>query len=163
MNTKDYASLISESESELLLAERQQSDTKSRDRIRFIRLLKAGICHTQMEAGECIGLKRTQSQKIWRDYKHGGLSSLVASPSKRGFGKLSAHQISLLRTRLSLHDISSQPQLAHWISQEFGVEYTQAGISLLLKRLKIKLKTGRPSNIRKDEAEEMAFKKTLLS
>ena len=163
MNTLDYASSINESETELLQLERQQSDAKSRDRIRFIRLLKTGACQTQTQAGEYIGLKRTQSQKIWRDYKGGGLACLVSSPPKRGFGKLSAHQISLLRSRLSLHDIASQSQLSLWISQEFGVEYTQAGISLLLSRLKIKLKTGRPCNVRKDSAEEEAFKKNLAS
>ena len=161
MNTLDYASLINESEAELLQLERQQPDGKSRDRIRFIRLLKTGACHTQTQAGEYIGLKRTQSQKIWKDYKRGGLAALACSPAKRGLVKLSAHQISILRSRLSLHDIASQSQLSLWISQEFGVCYTQAGISLLLSRLKIKLKTGRPCNVRKDSAEEEAFKKTL--
>lgn len=160
MNRIDYRSVITESEEELLLLERQQSHVKSQDRIKFIRLLKSELCQTQEEAGRCIGVKRTQSQQVWRDYMAGGINQLIKSPMKRGFGKLSSHQLSLLRARLSSHDICTQVQLKEWLVCQFNVHYTQAGISSLLKRLKIKLKTGRPSNVRKDEQAEKAFKKT---
>ena len=55
----------------------------------------------------------------------------------------------------------TQQQIADWIKDSFGVEYRQSGLSKLFQRLKIKLKTGRPSNSRKDEAGAEAFKKTL--
>ena len=44
-----------------------------------------------------------------------------------------------------------------------GITYSQSGLSCLLSRLKVKLKTGRPVHVRKDEAGEEAFKKTLLT
>jgi transposase len=43
------------------------------------------------------------------------------------------------------------------------VDYTVSGICKLFQRLKIKLKTGRPANIRQDEGQAVAFKKTLRS
>jgi len=161
MNRIDYSSVIIESSEELLALERQQTHVKSRDRIKFIRLLKSEICQTQEAAGRCIGVKRTQSQQIWRDYKKGGILQLIKSPIKRGFGKLSSHQLSLLQTRLSSDDICTLVQVQHWLISEFEVYYTLAGLSALFNRLKIKLKTGRPSNIRKDQHREEAFKKTL--
>lgn len=54
-------------------------------------------------------------------------------------------------------------QAQAYLQDAFGVDYTIAGVSLLFKRLKIKLKTGRPTNIRQDQAEKEAFKKTSLS
>ena len=161
MNRLNYSESIFESSAALLQLERSQSDGQSRDRVKFIRLLKSGICKTQAAAGSCIGIKRTQSQYLWRTYINEGITGLLKRPSKRGFGKLNSRQISQLRSRLSLHDIVTQQDLMNWILLEFGVTYTQAGISLLLKRLKIKLKTGRPSNVRKDEAELAQFKKSF--
>jgi transposase len=56
----------------------------------------------------------------------------------------------------------TQLQIGEWIESNFGKRFTQAGVSVLFKRLKIKLKTGRPSNVRKDEAAAEDFKKTSL-
>lgn len=163
MNSLNYDLEIIESVDELLALERSQKLGKTRDRIKFIRLLKSGICTSQEQAGVCIGLKRTQSQQIWRDYKQNGLSRLLQQASKRGFGKLTSHQLSQLRTRLGSHDIYTQGQLGDWLEAEMGVCYTQSGISYLLKRLKIKLKTGRPSHVHKDVAGAKEFKKTSLN
>ena len=57
----------------------------------------------------------------------------------------------------------NQIQIKDWIKAEFGITYTQSGISKLLDALQIKLKTGRPVNVRKDEMGEVLFKKTLIS
>ncbi|WP_223816231.1 winged helix-turn-helix domain-containing protein [Adhaeribacter rhizoryzae] len=59
--------------------------------------------------------------------------------------------------------MATQGQLQHWLQQEMGVVYSQSGISVLLSRLKVKLKTGRPVNVRKDQVGEATFKKTSLS
>jgi transposase len=63
--------------------------------------------------------------------------------------------------RLDQDDIATQGQT--WLEQEMGITYSQSGISVLLARLKVKLKTGRPVNVRKDKAGEVVFKKTSLS
>ena len=161
MNRSDYESSIRESVEELYKLERSQSKSIHRDRVRFIRLLKSGSCTSQKEAGASVGLRIAQSQVIWRRYREGGIASLLGKPSRHGWGKLDSRQISCLRTRLSGHDMYTQDQIAGWLRDEFGIAYTQGGISLLLKRLKIKLKTGRPVNVRKDAAEGEEFKKNL--
>ncbi|MGI8493861.1 MAG: winged helix-turn-helix domain-containing protein [Pyrinomonadaceae bacterium] len=47
------------------------------------------------------------------------------------------------------------------MAASFGTSYTIGGVSWLFKRLKVKLKTARPSNVKKDEARVQTYKKTL--
>jgi transposase len=95
-------------------------------------------------------------------YRSQGLQGLLCSGYKGGWAKLSSIQQARLLQRLDQDDISTQGQLQDWLEQEMGVVYSQPGISVLLSRLKVKLKTGRPVNVRKDKAGEVAFKKTFL-
>ena len=86
---------------------------------------------------------------------------MLTNPFQGTVGKLSYSHIT--RLRRFLRDATTpltQGQIADWIKDNFGVEYKQSGVSKLFKRLKIKLKTGRPSNVSRDEAG--AFKKTSL-
>jgi len=160
MRRCEYAELITESPEQLLQLERQQQNGIARDRVRFIRSLKEGSCLTQKGAGALIGLKLSQSQAIWRLYREKGITVLINREIKKSWGKLDSDQITRLRKRLGGHDIYTPEQITAWISAEMGVSYTQSGISKLLQRLKIKLKTGRPVNVRKDRLGETAFKKT---
>jgi transposase len=161
--SKDYPSLIKESVAELQELERTQKHAPYRDYVRFVRYLKEGTSATQLAAGERIGLKARQSQVLWQRYKQEGLSAMLTYRFVGTVGKLSYSQITRLRSFLA--DATTpltQQQIADWIKDSFGVEYKQSGISKLFQRLKIKLKTGRPSNVRKDEAGGEAFKKTSL-
>jgi transposase len=161
MHKINYQETIKESVEALLSLEKKQRNARLRDRVRFIRLLKAGTATTQVEAGALIGLKRRQSQLLWKHYKEEGLVSVVATHYKGSWAKLDSVQQARLLQRLDSDDLFSQQQVIDWIKAEMGITYSQSGISLLLARLKVKLKTGRPVNIRKDEAGEKSFKKTL--
>jgi transposase len=158
----DYAKLIKETVEALLEVEQQQKQALLRDRVRFIRILKAGEVKSQRLAGEQIGLKERQSQRLWHTYRTKGIEGLLAYPYKGTFGKLSTTQVSRLRSYLKTDSVDTLKQAQTFLQKAFGVDYTLAGISLLFKRLKIKLKTGRPTNIRQDQAEKQAFKKTSL-
>jgi transposase len=159
----EYSKKIKESLEELLELEQKQKQALLRDRVRFIRLLKAGQAPGQRFAGEQIGLKERQSQRLWHSYKNKGMAGLLAYPYKGTFGKLSTTQISRLRSYLKTDSVDTLKQAQAYLQEAFGVDYTIAGVSLLFKRLKIKLKTGRPTNIRQDQAEKQAFKKTSHS
>jgi transposase len=161
MRRCNYSELIPDTPEQLIKLEKQQKSGITRDRVRFIRFLKEGTCLTQKESGERIGIKLSQSQAIWRLYREKGLSGLIDRKIKKSWGKLDSHQISRLRERLGSHDLYTQEQIIGWLSVEMGISYTQSGISKLLQRLKIKLKTGRPVNVRKDLSGELSFKKTL--
>jgi len=145
----------------LLIVEKDQKQARMRDRVRFIRYLKEGRAKTQPEA--MIELQRRQSQQLWQHYTRQGLHALLYTGYKGSWAKLSSTQHLRLLQRLDKDDIATQGQLRDWVQQEMGITYSQPGISVLLSRMKVKLKTGRPVNVRKDQAEEVAFKKTLYN
>jgi len=163
MRKIDYKEVIQESLEELLQREKEQKQARMRDRVRFIRYLKEGQASTQSQAGALIGLQRRQSQQLWQKYSSEGLDALLSNPYKGSWAKLSSTQQARLLQRLDKDDIATQGQLIDWLQQEMGITYSQPGISMLLVRLKVKLKTGRPVNVRKDEAGEEVFKKTFRS
>jgi transposase len=56
-----------------------------------------------------------------------------------------------------------QHQIIEWIQNSFNVSYTQSGLSDSFSRLKIKLKTGRPVNVRQKAGDVEDFKKNIIA
>lgn len=158
----NYAAQIKESSQELANLMSAQKLTLSRDRLQYLYLLKTGQAKTQIMAGSLIGLKDRQSQKLWQLYRQGGLDTLLNTNRKTYFGKLSCQQISILRVFLATHQANSLADIQTWLKTQQGVSYTLGGISLLCKRLKIKHKTGRPTNVRQDKEGMEDFKKNFI-
>jgi transposase len=154
-----YQGLIKESAEELLQIEKRQQPSYVKDRVRFIRYLKEGTAKSQAQAGSLIGLQSRQSQNIWKLYQQKGMEGLLQPRKATHIGKLSSVEYSRLLQRLDQDDIMSQKQVMVYLQTEMGKTYTQPAIHYLFKRLKVKLKTGRPVNVRKDKAGEEAFKK----
>lgn len=161
----DYTILIQEPESEIAhLLEKKSQSVRSKERLQFLFLLKTGECLTQESAGARIGLKSRQSQILWSIYQKEGLSGLAANRYKGGNNtRLDKEQDAALIARLDKDDCVTQGQIIAYVNQTFAVKYTPSGMSRKLKRLKVKAKTGRPVNVRKDEEGEKVFKKTLLT
>ena len=159
----NYSLLISEDVAFLQSQERLASGAQVRDRIRFLRVLKTSQAKTQSAAGLLIGMATRQSQRLWSTYREAGFSALLSSHYQHSFGKLSAHPLNLLLTFLRSDQASKLKDVQAFIHSSFGVHYTLSGLSKRFTGLKIKYKTGRPSNVRKDAAQEAAFKKTLLT
>src|SRR3712207_6635446 len=149
----DYGTLITEELSFLAQQERHASKAIVRDRIRFLRLLKSGECESQRAAGQVIGLQERQSQRLFQLYRWQGYAGLSSPGYLHNLGKLSCTQISQLQAYLRQDLASTLSDVRHYIAAEFGVDYTVSGVCKLFQRLKIKLKTGRPVNIRKDESQ----------
>lgn len=90
------------------------------------------------------------------------MAKLLEKKGGKTVGKLSFSQMGEVQNMLRNSAIGvTQEQVAEWIEAQFGVRYTQSGICRLFERFHIKLKTGRPSNIRKDGAKAADFKKNL--
>ena len=157
----NYSELIQESTTQLRALEKQQRTSKLKDRVRFLRYLKEGSATTQTQAGSLIGLQQRQSQNLWRIYKQDGIQTLLTTRYQGTVGKLSYYQISALRAYLKTDQAASLLQVQTWLKHSFDVDYTLGGISMLFKRLKIKHKTGRPTNVRQKADERNFFKKTL--
>jgi len=159
MRILNYREVIKESVEELVKLEKSQKDARLRDRVRMLRYLKEGLAVGQRQAGELVGLSGRHGQKLWRQYSTHGLGALLSTNHKGSWSKLGSRQQARLLQRLDSGDICTQAQLMGWLEQEMGIGYSQGGLSMLLTRLKVKLKTGRPVNVRKDVAGEQAFKK----
>ncbi|HEY0426184.1 MAG TPA: winged helix-turn-helix domain-containing protein [Pyrinomonadaceae bacterium] len=158
-----YEKLISESLEQLETLQKKQRLVRDEKRIRFLIYLKSGQAKTQQEAGAEVGWKLRQSQKMWQLYREKGLSGVLVKEDRRGFGKLSSRQIGQLNNYLEEFGAHSLSEIQQYLRETCGVEYTIGGLSDLCIRLRIKLKTVRPSNYRKDEAEIVEYKKTFLA
>ena len=159
----NYASLITQSAQELLTLEKQQSKAKLKDRLRFLRFLKEGTAKTQQQAGHLVGLKQRQSHNLWRTYRQGGLEGLLTYNNHGTLGYLSFTQISQLRHFVDTDQAATLAQIQTFLADRFGIKYSIGGLGSLCQRLKIKAKTGRPTNVRRDEAGAQVFKKTSIS
>lgn len=155
----DYQVEISESGDYLRNLERTTKDLKARDRVRFIRLLKIGKATTQEQAGALIGVQVRQSQRLWKQYREEGVGKLCQSNYVGGKAKLSRAEQHQLSERLRCDDIKSLEQARGWLKQEYSVDYTIGGVSALFARMKVKLKTGRPSNVKQDKEQMEEFAK----
>lgn len=158
----NYQELIRETLEQLQKHEKQQKLVRNEKRVRFLRFLKSGEAKTQIEAGEMVGWKLRQAQKIWRLYREAGLSGVLEKTANRGFGRLSSYQISQLNRYLEQFGAQTLEEIRGYLSDSFGVRYTIGGLSDLCLRLKIKLKTARPVNYRQDAAEVAEYKKTSV-
>lgn len=157
-----YAELITETAAELTATENKQKLVQFQKRIRFLLLLKSGAAKTQAKAGAMVGWKLRQSQKIWQLYRESGLSGVLHKNGRWHSGKLSVEQQAQLNEQLAASNgASSLAAVQNHLQTAFGARYSLSGVSVLCQRLKIKLKTARPSNLKKDEAKVSAYKKTL--
>ncbi|MBD0299923.1 MAG: winged helix-turn-helix domain-containing protein [Nitrososphaera sp.] len=72
---------------------------------------------------------------------------------------MSKAQQEQLNNYLAKDEVQFLHEARPYIEQQFGVRYSMGGLPKLLGVMKVKKKTGRPSNYRKDEKGAMAFKK----
>jgi len=155
-----YDELIDEELEELRALEKKQKLVQFEKRVQFLIYLKSGEAKTQRAAGSQVGWQVRQSQKIWQMYREGGLAGVLEKSERRGFGKLSSVEISRLNEYLREFGAQSLAEIKGWLQTACGVSYSLGGVSDLCIRLRIKLKTARPSNYAKDEGAVLTYKKT---
>lgn len=163
MTKIDYSMVIKETAKILGQLEKEQHKAFVRDRIRFLRLLKSDKCSSQIQAGELIGLSPRSSQRLWQHYQQAGLQALLSYPYQGTVCRLNEEQTEKLMAYLAKDQVQFLHEAKIYIQKYFGVCYSTAGLHKLFERLKVKKKTGRPTNLRKDEKGAKAFKKSLLS
>ena len=157
-----YDELIGEELEQLRALEKKQKLVQFEKRMQFLIALKSGEAKTQKAAGSQVGWQVRQSQKIWQMYRERGLAGVLEKTQRRGFGKLSSVEISRLNEYLREFGARSLAEIQSLLQTTFGVSYSLGGVSDLCIRLRIKLKTARPSNYAKDEAAVLTYKKTSL-
>ena len=157
--TMNYPELISQSADDLKQLEKEQKLVQFQKRVRFLWLLKTSPATAQKQAAEQVEWKLRQAQKIWSLSRDKGLAGVIEKRRQRGFGKLSSQQIAQLQNYLREFGADSLDEVRNYLQSSFGVNYQRSGVCELLARLKVKLKTARPSNYQKDEAAVENFKK----
>lgn len=159
----NYAQIITESETELEQIEAEQKLVQFQKRVRFLLALKTGEAKTQEAAGQMVGWQKRQSQKIWALYRTGTMTEVLRKPERYWLGKLSSQEMARLQSYLREFGAGSLSEAVSLIEQMFGVTYSESGVCVLFQRLRIKLKTARPTNAKKDERATVEYKKTLAN
>jgi transposase len=158
-----YPQVITEDPQELEKLEKHHRYSHLFQRVRMIRLLKSGACRNLGEAADALGYSWRQCQRWFASYRDGGLEELLKSRvGERGRQELvTPAAFEELEEAMKKGEIATVGQ-AHEFLSERGIEYSHPdGVGQLLRRRKVKLKTGRPRHEKADPQEQEAFKKTL--
>lgn len=159
MRALNYEEAVKEGLEELRVLHRRQQRPLARRRLQFLLLLKSGKCSSQTKAGALIGLKARASEKLWKLYVEHGVEGLLRP---RGGGrppKLTQAARKDLHSELDGSRVATLKQACSFVEQTHGIVLTQAAMHYYFKQEKIKKKTGRPTNVRKDVSGEEQFKK----
>jgi transposase len=157
-----YPQVIKEDPHELKKLEKYHRYSHLFQRMRMLRLLKSGACSNLGEAADALGYSWRQCQRWFASYRQGGLEELLKSRvDERGRQELVTEEaFEELEEAMKRGEIATIGQ-AHWFLSERGIEYSHPdGVGQLLRRRKVKLKTGRPRHEKADLEEQEAFKKT---
>ena len=158
----DYPQVIKEDPQELERLEKQHRYTHLFQRVRMLRLLKSGACSNLGEAAQALDYSWRQCQRWFASYRQGGLGELLRSRvGERGRQELvTPEAFEELEEAMKEGQIATISQ-AHEFLSERGIEYSHPdGVGQLLRRRKVKLKTGRPRHEKADPQQQEASKKT---
>ena len=158
-----YSRVIEEDPERLKELEKYHRYTHLFQRIRMLRLLKSEECANLSEAAEALGYSWRQCQRWFRSYQEGGLEELLKSRlSERGRQELVTQEaFEDLEEAMKRGEIATISQADQFLRERHGIFYAHPdGVGQLLRRRKVKLKTGRPRHEKADQKEQEAFKKT---
>ena len=110
-----------------------------------------------------MGYSWRQCQRWFASYRKGGLQELLKSRvGERGRQELvTPEAFEELEEAMKKGQIATIRQAEEFLRERHGIEYAHPdGVGQLLRRRKVKLKTGRPRHEKVDQEEQEAFKKT---
>lgn len=161
-----YSRVIEEDPQRLKELERYHRYSHLFQRVRMLGLLKSGECRNLGEAAEALGYSWRQCQRWFASYRSGGIGELLESRvSERGRQELvTPEAFEDLEEAMKRGQIATISQADEFLRERYGIEYAHPdGVGQLLRRRKVKLKTGRPRHEKADAQEQEAFKKTSLA
>jgi transposase len=161
-----YSRVITEDPKELKELEKYHRYTHLFQRLRMLRLLKSEECRNLGEAAQALGYSWRQCQRWFASYQQGGLEELLKSRvHERGRQELiTPEALEDLKETMKTGMIATIGQADEFLRARHGIEYAHPdGVGQLLRRHRIKLKTGRPRHEEADPEEQDAFKKTSLA
>ena len=157
-----YPQVIEEDRQELEKLEKRHRYTHLVHRVKMLRLLKSGECANLGQAAQALGYSWRQCQRWFAAYRRGGLGELVVSRvHERGPKELVTEEaFRELEEAMKRGQIATIAQAHRFLSKR-GVGYAHPeSVGALLRRRKVKLKTGRPQHEKADPKEQEVFKKS---
>jgi transposase len=156
----NYTALIQESSETLEAQEKKLRRSAVSYRVRMLRLLKSGESRSLASVAEQLGYSLRQCQRWFRCYRQGGLEALLKFEQPRRGERMTQAAWDALGEAMKAGEVATLEQTRQLLIEQ-GVPYKSvAGVSSLLIRHKVKLKTGRPRHQQTDEVVQEAFKKT---
>jgi transposase len=158
-----YPQVIEEDPQKLKELEKRHRYSHLFQRVRMLRLLKSEECRNLGEAALALGYSWRQCQRWFQSYQEGGLDELLKSRvGERGRQELvTPEAFEDLKEAMKKGQIATIGQADEFLRERHGIEYAHPdGVGQLLRRHKVKLKTGRPRHEKADQQEQEAFKKT---
>lgn len=156
----NYDALIRESPEALEVKEKQLRRSALSYRVRMLRLLKSGECLSLAKAAEQLGYSLRQCQRWLLSYRQGGMEALLRYEQPRRPERMTQEAWQALDEAMKAGEVATLEEARQLLALQ-GVLYKSiGGVSALLIRHKVKLKTGRPRHQQTDEAAQAAFKKT---
>ena len=141
----DYPQVIEEAQEELEKLERRHRYSHLFHRVKMLRLLKSEVCSSLGEAAKALGYSRRQCQRWFLTYRKEGLEGLLVSRvHERGPTEIVTQEaFEELQEAMKRGEIATIAQ-AHRFLLRRGVQYAHPeSVGGLLRRRKVKLKTGR--------------------
>jgi transposase len=154
--------VIEEDPQQLKELEKYHRYTHLFQRVRMIRLLKSEESTNLGEAAQALGYSWRQCQRWFATYNKGGLQELLKSRvSERGRQELVTQEaFEDLQEAMKRGEIATISEADQFLRERHGIEYAHPdGVGQLLRRRKVKKKTGRPRHEEADQKEQEAFKK----
>jgi transposase len=158
-----YSQVIEEDPQRLKKLEKYHRYSHLFQRVRMLRLLKSEQCSNLGEAARALGYSWRQCQRWFASYQEGGIEELLKSRvGERGRQELvTPEAFEDLKEAMKKGQIATIGQADEFLRERHGIEYAHPdGVGQLLRRHKVKLKTGRPRHKKADQQEQEAFKKT---
>ena len=158
-----YSQVIEEDTQRLKEFEKYHRYSHLFQRVRMLRLLKSEQCSNLGEAAKALGYSWRQCQRWFASYQQGGLEELLKSRvHERGRQELvTPEAFEDLEEAMKKGEIATIGQADEFLRERHGIYYAHPdGVGQLLRRHKVKLKTGRPRHEKADQQEQEAFKKT---
>lgn len=143
-----YEKLIKETENDLVQLERRYRNSSLADRIKMLRLLKSGLYSSRQQLAPVLGYSARQLQRWWDIYQNGGIDALLEEKPVGGSDeRITEKARAALEEAARSGKVTSLREVQGYLDKNFNIKYRSLqGISDLLKRHRIDLKSGRSRN-----------------
>lgn len=156
----DYPAHIPEEVPTLLSHEKRLRGSRLADRVKMLRLLKAGLYRSHLQLVPVLGHSARTLRRWWRLYQHQGLTCLLSEPPSGGRPEqMTAPAQQALEEAMKQGQIGTLEQGRCFLKQHGVIYASVSGLSRWCKRHRIKLKTGRRRHAQASEEAQRAFKK----